>query len=48
MEHAANKGATEREIMEAIEVAFEMGGGPSTAHARFALEVLDSLYFAQK
>ena len=43
IEQAAQKGATEREIIEAIEVGIEMGGGPATAHARFALEVLESL-----
>ncbi|MBW2637529.1 MAG: carboxymuconolactone decarboxylase family protein [Deltaproteobacteria bacterium] len=46
IEQAAQKGATEREIIEAIEVGIEMGGGPATAHARFALEVLESLEFA--
>jgi len=43
IEQAANEGATEGEIIEAIEVGIEMGGGPATAHARFALEVLESL-----
>lgn len=43
IEKAAEKGATEGEIIEAIEVGIEMGGGPATAHARFALEVLESL-----
>jgi len=45
IEQAARKGATEKEIMEAIEVGIEMGGGPATAHARFALVVLESLDF---
>jgi AhpD family alkylhydroperoxidase len=45
IEQAAGKGATEKEIMEAIEVGIEMRGGPATAHARFALEVLESLDF---
>jgi AhpD family alkylhydroperoxidase len=45
IEQAAGKGATEKEIMEAIEVGIEMGGGPATAHARFALEVLESVDF---
>jgi hypothetical protein len=31
--------------MEEIEVGIEMGGGPATAHARFALEVLESVDF---
>lgn len=43
IEQAAKKGATEEEILEALEVGIEMGGGPATAHARFALEVLESL-----
>jgi len=43
IEQAANEGATKGEIIEAIEVGIEMGGGPATAHARFALEVLESL-----
>jgi AhpD family alkylhydroperoxidase len=46
IEQAAEKGATESEIIEAIEVGIEMGGGPATAHARFALEVLESLDLA--
>lgn len=45
IEQAAREGATEGEIIEAIEVGIEMGGGPATAHARFALEVLESLEF---
>ena len=48
IEQAAEKGATENEIMEAIEVGIEMGGGPATAHARFALEVLESLDISAK
>jgi AhpD family alkylhydroperoxidase len=43
IEQAGEKGATEEEILEALEVGIEMGGGPATAHARFALEVLESL-----
>jgi len=42
IELAAKEGATEGEIIEAIEVGIEMGGGPATAHARF-VEVLESL-----
>jgi AhpD family alkylhydroperoxidase len=41
VEQAVVSGATEKEIIEAIEVGIEMGGGPATAYARFALEVLD-------
>ena len=45
IEQAAAQGASFREILEAIEVAIEMGGGPATVSARFALEVLDSVNF---
>jgi AhpD family alkylhydroperoxidase len=38
---AASAGATYDEVLEAVEVGMEMGGGPATAHARFALEVMD-------
>src|SRR5512134_2688651 len=44
IEQAARGGAGEREILEAIEVGIEMGGGPATAHARFALEVAASVF----
>jgi AhpD family alkylhydroperoxidase len=43
IEQAVAKGASGEEIMEAIEVGIEMGGGPATAYARLALEVLESL-----
>jgi len=45
IEQAAEKGATAKEVMEAIEVGIEMGGGPATAHARFALQVMESVDF---
>lgn len=38
---ALSEGATEEQIIEAIEVAFEMGTGPTTVTARFALKVLE-------
>ncbi|MFZ1883761.1 MAG: carboxymuconolactone decarboxylase family protein [Rhodoplanes sp.] len=44
IEQAAAAGAARREILEAIEVGIEMGGGPATAHARFALEVMDAVF----
>ena len=44
IEQAANAGASENEVLEAIEVGMEMGGGPATVSARFALEVMDSVY----
>lgn len=44
IDQAAQAGATEKEILEAIEVGIEMGGGPATAYARFALEVMESVF----
>jgi AhpD family alkylhydroperoxidase len=43
IEQAAAAGACFEEIFEAIEVAIEMGGGPATVSARFALEVMDDI-----
>jgi len=43
IEQAAVRGATFEELLEAIEVGIEMGGGPATVSARFALEVMESL-----
>lgn len=43
IEQAYQDGATQEEILEAIEVGIEMGGGPATVSARFALEVLNSV-----
>ena len=48
IEQAARSGASFEEILEAIEVGIEMGGGPATVSARFALEVMDSLKLAPK
>jgi AhpD family alkylhydroperoxidase len=42
IEQAAAAGASFEEILEAVEVAIEMGGGPATVSARFALEVMES------
>ncbi len=44
IEQAAKAGASFREVLEAVEVAIEMGGGPATVSARFALEVMDSVF----
>lgn len=44
IEQAAATGASRREILEAIEVGIEMGGGPATAHARFALTAMASVF----
>lgn len=41
---AVKSGATEQEVLEAVEVAFEMGIGPATVNGRFALEVMESLF----
>ena len=41
---AARDGATRDEVLEAVEVAMEMAGGPATASARFALEVMDEVF----
>lgn len=40
---AVKSGATFREILEAIEVGIEFGGGKATVSARFALEVMDDI-----
>jgi AhpD family alkylhydroperoxidase len=44
IEQAAAAGASLREVMEAVEVGMEMGGGPATVSARFALQVLESVF----
>jgi AhpD family alkylhydroperoxidase len=44
IEQATAAGATMREVLEAVEVAIEMGGGPATLSARFALEVIERLF----
>ena len=41
IKQAMDSGATEAEIIEAIEVGIEMGGGPATVSARFAMNVID-------
>jgi alkylhydroperoxidase/carboxymuconolactone decarboxylase family protein YurZ len=43
IEQAAADGATFEELLEAIEVGMEMGGGRATVSARFALEVMENL-----
>jgi alkylhydroperoxidase/carboxymuconolactone decarboxylase family protein YurZ len=48
IEQAALAGAGEREVLEAIEVGMEMGGGPATAHARFALAAMASVFTRHK
>jgi len=41
---AAQSGAARREVLEAIEVAIEMAGGPATVSARFALDVMERVF----
>ena len=47
IEQAAVAGANRREVLEAVEVGIEMGGGPATVSARFALEVMDQIFGAE-
>ena len=44
IEQAAESGASEKEVLEAVEVGIEMGGGPATVSSRFALEVMDQVF----
>lgn len=44
IEQSARAGATMREVLEAVEVGIEMGGGPATVPARFALEVMERVF----
>ena len=44
IEQAAAAGASEREVLEAVEVGIEMAAGPGTVSARFALEVMDAAF----
>jgi AhpD family alkylhydroperoxidase len=41
IKQALDGGATEAEVIEAIEVGMEMGGGPATVSARFAMNVIE-------
>jgi AhpD family alkylhydroperoxidase len=44
IEQAVRAGATMREVLESVEVGIEMGGGPATVSARFALEVIEHVF----
>jgi AhpD family alkylhydroperoxidase len=41
IKQALDHGASTEEIIEAIEIAIEMRGGPATAFARFAMNILE-------
>ena len=45
---AMKSGATKEEVLEAIEVGIEMGGGPATVSARFALEVMETVFLGKE
>ena len=44
IEQAAAAGASAEEVLEALEVGMEMGGGPATVSVRFALEVMEKVF----
>ena len=48
IEQAAKSGASFEEVLEAVEVGIEMGGGPATVSARFALKVMDGVFDANE
>jgi len=48
IDQAAACGATQQEILEAIEVGIEMGAGRVTVSARFALEVMERAFSPNK
>jgi AhpD family alkylhydroperoxidase len=44
IEQAASAGASLEEVLEAVDVGMEMGGGAATVSARFALEVMEDVF----
>jgi AhpD family alkylhydroperoxidase len=44
IEQAAASGASYIEVLEAVGVGIEMGGGPATVSARFALQVMEEIF----
>ena len=44
IEQSAVAGASSDEVLEAVEVGIEMGGGPATVAARFALRVMEEVF----
>jgi AhpD family alkylhydroperoxidase len=41
IKEALRSGSSQEEVLEAVEVGIEMGGGPATVSSRFALKVLE-------
>ena len=48
IDQAARAGASQQEILEAVEVGIQMGAGRATVSARFALEVIETVYVNKK
>jgi AhpD family alkylhydroperoxidase len=46
IKQALDAGATREQVIESIEVGIEMGGGPATVSARFAMKVLE--YYSEE
>ena len=44
IEQAAKAGASQQEVLEAVEIGIEMSGGPGTVSARFALDVMEGIF----
>ena len=44
VEEASAAGATAEEMIEAIEIAIKMGGGPAVVASRLALEVMEGVF----
>ena len=44
IEQAQKDGATIHEVLEALEVAIDMGVGPVAVNSRFALDVMENIY----
>ncbi len=44
IEQAAKAGASQREVLEAVEIGIGMSGGPGTVSARFALDVMEGIF----
>ena len=44
IEQSARAGASFEEVLEAVEVGIEMGGGPATVSTRFALRIMDAVF----